>query len=80
MTAKVLMEGSTTMGSGRKRSWRKTADGWEPTDPRLQQIVFQIKAGRPIKEIAGQFGISLPRVSRIARRAGIPPRTRAASA
>jgi hypothetical protein len=51
-------------------AWRQTANGKEPTDPRMQQIVFQIKAGRPFKAIAEQFGITVARVSAIRRAAG----------
>jgi FixJ family two-component response regulator len=57
-----------------KRGWVKTEQGWEPTDSRMQQIVFQIKAGRPFKEIAAQFNIAIARVSAIRRRAHIPRR------
>jgi DNA-binding CsgD family transcriptional regulator len=53
------------------KGWRKTANGKEPSDPRMQQIVFQIQAGRPFREIADQFQISIPRVSAIRRAAGL---------
>lgn len=56
------------------RGWKKTPEGREPTDPRMQQIVFQIRAGRPYKDISFQFGISLQRVTAIRRQAGIPRR------
>lgn len=57
-----------------KRGWRKTEDGWEPLDPRMQQIVFQIRAGRPLKDIADQFSLSISRLSHIRDRAGLPRR------
>ena len=53
------------------KGWRKTANGREPNDPRMQQIVFQIQAGRPFREIASQFNITIARVSAIRRQAGI---------
>ena len=53
------------------RGWKKTPDGWDHTDPRMQQIIF-FRAGRPHKEIADEFGISEPRVSRIRRRLQLP--------
>jgi hypothetical protein len=56
------------------KGWRKTANGKEPSDPRMQQIVFQIQAGRPFREIADQFKITVARVSAIRRQAGIPRR------
>jgi hypothetical protein len=40
----------------------------------MKEIVFQIEAGRPTKDIAAQFDISMSRVSRIARRLGLPDR------
>jgi hypothetical protein len=58
------------------KGWRKTPNGREPNDPRMQQIVFQIQAGRPYKDIAEQFGISIPRVCRIRLKAGLPKRPR----
>lgn len=58
----------------KKRGWVKTEQGWEPVNERLQQIVFQIKAGRPLKAIAEQFSITVVRVSQIRHRAGIPRR------
>lgn len=57
-----------------QRNWRKTREGREPVDPRMQQIVFQIQAGRPYKDIAEQFRISIPRVCNIRRQAGLPKR------
>ena len=57
-----------------KRGWVKTEQGWEPSDERMKQIVFQILAGRPLKEIAEQFSITVVRVSQIRHRAGIPRR------
>lgn len=56
------------------KGWRKTANGREPTDPRMQQIVFQIQAGRPFREIADQFKITIGRVSQIRRSAGLQRR------
>jgi hypothetical protein len=56
------------------KGWRKTANGKEPSDPRMQQIVFQIQAGRPFREIADQFKITVSRVCKIRRQAGIPRR------
>lgn len=57
-----------------KRGWVKTEQGERPTDQRMLQIVFQIEAGRPTKDISAQFEISPARVSRIARRLGLPDR------
>jgi len=37
----------------------KTEQGWEPTDPRIKAILFQIDALRPFKDIAAQFGVTL---------------------
>jgi hypothetical protein len=54
------------------RGWKKTAEGWTHADPRMQQIIFQIQAGRPHADIAGQFSISLPRISRIRRKLELP--------
>jgi hypothetical protein len=56
------------------KGWRKTATGKEPSDPRMQQIVFQIQSGRPFRLIAQQFNITIARVSAIRRQAGIPRR------
>jgi uncharacterized protein YerC len=56
------------------RGWKKTPEGREPIDDRMQQIVFQIRAGRPLKDIAAQFGVSLSRISHIRRAAGLPRR------
>jgi hypothetical protein len=56
------------------KGWRKTANGREPTDPRMQQIVFEIQAGRPYKDIAATHGISIPRVCKIRIKAGLPKR------
>jgi len=56
------------------RGWKKTPEGKEPQDERMQQIVFQILAGRPFKAIAEQFGITVARVSAIRHQAGIPRR------
>jgi len=58
------------------KGWRKTANGKEPSDPRMQQIVFQIQAGRRYKDIAEQFTITIGRVCEIRRQAGLPRRTR----
>ena len=54
------------------RGWKKTAEGWTHSDPRMQQIIFQIQAGRPHADIADQFGISQPRISRIRRKLELP--------
>lgn len=56
------------------RGWKKTLEGKEPIDERMQQIVFQIRAGRPYQFIAEQFGITIQRVTQIRRQAGIPRR------
>jgi hypothetical protein len=56
------------------RGWKKTPEGKEPVDERMQQIVFQILAGRPFRAIAEQFEITIQRVSAIRRQAGIPRR------
>lgn len=56
------------------RGWKKTPDGKEPQDERMQQILFQIDAGRPFKAIAEQFRITVARVSAIRRQAGRPRR------
>jgi FixJ family two-component response regulator len=61
-----------------KTGWVRTKDGWSHTDPRMQQIIFQIQAGREFKVIADQFNISIQRVSKIRRRAGIPRRVQPA--
>lgn len=53
-----------------KRGWVRTEQGWEPLDPRMQQIVFQIKSGRPFKDIAAQFGVTLSAISHARARAG----------
>jgi hypothetical protein len=57
-----------------KRGWVKTEQGWEPRNDRLQLIVFQIRAGRPFKAIAEQFGITVAAVSYFRHKAGIPRR------
>lgn len=62
------------MRARKVKGWRKTANGREPNDPRMQQIVFQIQAGRPFKLIAEQFGITFSRISNIRRQAGIKRR------
>lgn len=56
------------------RGWKKTPEGKTPTDERMQQIVFQLSAGRPYKDIAGQFNLSVSRISHIRRQAGLPRR------
>lgn len=56
------------------RGWKKTPEGREPRDERMQQIVFQIIAGRPYKDIASQFGVTISRIAHIRRAAGIPRR------
>lgn len=53
-------------------SWVKTLEGWDHTDQRMKEIIFQVKAGRTHADIAAQFNISLPRISRIRRRLGLP--------
>jgi hypothetical protein len=55
-----------------KRGWVKTENGWEPQGDREKQIVFQIQAGRPTKDIAGQFLVSPAYISRVRRRIGAP--------
>ena len=60
------------------RGWKKTPEGKEPLDERMQQIVFQIKAGRPYRAIADQFKITIGRVSQIRHLAGIKRRTQPA--
>jgi hypothetical protein len=60
------------------RGWKKTPEGKEPVDERMQQIVFQIQAGRRYKDIADQFGITIGRVSQIRRQAGLRRRTQPA--
>lgn len=57
-----------------KRGWVKTGNGWEPTDPRVKNIVEQIRMGTPYKTIAFQFGINISRVSQLRHRAGIQRR------
>jgi hypothetical protein len=59
-----------------KRGWVKTEHGWEPRDQRIKEILFQVQAGRPYKDIAAQFSITISRVSHLRRQAGIirPPR------
>lgn len=54
--------------------WIKTAEGKEPRDQRMKEIVFQLRAGRPYKFIADQFGITVQRVTQIRRQAGLPRR------
>jgi FixJ family two-component response regulator len=56
------------------KGWRKTTEGWQPLNPRTQQILFQIIAGRPFKEIAEQFNITISAVSHIRARAERPRR------
>jgi uncharacterized protein YerC len=56
------------------RSWKITPQGKEPTDERMQQIVFQIRAGRPYRDIANQFGVTISRIAHIRRAAGLPRR------
>lgn len=56
--------------------WIKTAEGKEPRDQRMKEIVFQIRANRPAKDIAQQFRISLPRISRIRRKLELPDKRR----
>ena len=56
------------------KGWRKTANGKEPSDPRMQQIVFRSMDG--YKHITAQFLITIGRVCEIRRQAGIPRRTR----
>jgi hypothetical protein len=51
--------------------------GWEPQGDREKQIVFQIQAGRPTKDIAGQFGATSAYISRVRRRIGAPDLRRA---
>jgi DNA-binding NarL/FixJ family response regulator len=60
------------------RGWKKTPEGKEPVDERMQQILFQIDAGRPFKAIAEQFDITVQRVSAIRRQAGRPRRVQPA--
>jgi hypothetical protein len=57
-----------------RRGWVKTEEGFRPTDERMQQIVFQIQAGRPFRLIADQFNITIARVSAIRRQAKLPRR------
>lgn len=54
--------------------WVKTETGYEPTDERMKQIVEWIRAGRPYRLIAFNFGITIARVSAIRRQARIPRR------
>lgn len=67
------------------RGWKKTPEGWNHSDPRMQQIIFWIRAGRPRADIAAEFNISGTRVSRIRRKLELPDarfgkKTRTASA
>ena len=55
--------------AGTKRGWVKTENGWEPQDPRTKSILFQIDAGRPFKDIAAQFGVTLSAISHVRARA-----------
>lgn len=58
------------------RGWVKTADGWDHTEERMRQILFQLRAGRPMNAIADQFGCSISNVSHIRARAGIERRVK----
>lgn len=69
-----LVDSNGNGSSTPKRGWVRTEQGWEPLDPRMQQIVFQIRAGRPYKEIAEQFSLTISRISKIRDRADIPRR------
>ncbi len=71
------LRGAAKMASP-ARGWKKTAEGKAPVDERMQQIVFQILSGRPYKDIAFQFGITLSRIAHIRRAAGIPRRLKPA--
>lgn len=66
------------MSASPARGWKKTPEGKEPRDERMQQIVFQIKGGRPYKDIAWQFGVTISRVAHIRRAAGLPRRLKPA--
>lgn len=54
--------------------WIRTADGWDHTEQRMKEILFQIRTGRPFKDIASQFDITVERISQIRHRAGIDRR------
>jgi FixJ family two-component response regulator len=73
------MDHANGNGNSKKRGWVKTEHGWEPSDERTQQILFQIRAGRPFRIIAEQFNITVARVSAIRHRAGLPRRIAPAS-
>lgn len=62
-----------------KRGWVKTEQGWEPLGDREKQIVFQIRAGRPFKDIAAQFSVTIQNIAYFRRRAGLQRRVAAAS-
>jgi DNA-binding NarL/FixJ family response regulator len=62
--------GTKDDGNGKaKRGWVKTEQGWEPTDQRTKDILFQIDAGRPFKDIAEQFGVTVSAISHVRARA-----------
>lgn len=56
-------------GGKRGNNWIKTDKGWEPANPRMKEILFQIDAGRPFKDIAEQFGVTLSAISHVRARA-----------
>lgn len=57
-----------------KGIWIRTSNGWDHSDPRIQQILFQIRAGRPFRLIAEQFNVTIQRISAIRHRAELPKR------
>lgn len=63
------------MGDGAKR-WRRTANGAEPLDERMQKICQRLREGLSYKTIASEFGITIQRVGQIRIYAGIERRQR----
>ena len=55
-------------------SWRQTAHGREPDDPRMKQICEALRQGESYAAIAERFSISIPRVSQIRKFAEIERR------
>lgn len=78
MTLQADSNGNGNSHSG-KRGWVKTEQGWEPLGEREKQIVFQIHAGRPLKDIAAQFNVTIQAISYFRRRAGLERRIKPAA-
>lgn len=60
---------------GRHGGWcQRHARSWKLTESQRDEIVERRRAGETLKAIAPDYGISLGWITRLMKRAGVPPR------